>query len=40
MEECMTCPNAYNSINGRYCKVLEMYVDRLNTHCDVKRGDR
>ena len=34
--ECMTCPNAYNAVNGRYCKVLEMYVDRLNTHCDVE----
>lgn len=34
-EECMTCPQAYNAVNGRYCKVLEMYVDRINGRCDV-----
>lgn len=28
---CMTCTRAYNAINGRYCILLNRYVERTPT---------
>lgn len=40
-ELCLKCPQAYNAVNGRYCKELEMYVDRWNgNRCDVPGNER
>ena len=30
-DPCNSCPNAYNGINGRYCKLFNKYVEHMHS---------
>jgi hypothetical protein len=37
--DCLSCPYAYNAINGLYCSKIKEYVEyNKEKKCDIKKG--